>query len=60
MLEREIAALERDMAELDGRLEAAGSDYEAYAALYAEKEGAAQKLDALMARWEELAQEAEE
>ena len=57
--EREIAAQEAAVAALDAQLEAAANDYEKYAALYEEKTAAEAKLDALMARWEELAQEAE-
>ena len=57
--EREIAAQEAAVAALDEKLETAANDYEKYAALYEEKTAAEAKLDALMARWEELAQEAE-
>jgi len=58
--EREIAAQESAIAELDAKLEAAANDYEQYAALYEEKTAAEAQLDALMARWEALAQEAGE
>ena len=58
--EREIAAQETAIAELDRQLEEAATDYEKYAALYDEKTAAGAKLDELMARWEELAQEAGE
>ena len=58
--EREIAAREAAIAALDKQLEEAASDYEKYAALYDEKTAAEAKLDELMARWEELAQEAGE
>ena len=57
--EREIAAQEAAVAALDEKLEAAANDYEKYAALYEEKTAAEAKLDALKARWEQLAQEAE-
>ena len=58
--EREIAAQEAAVAELDRQLEEAAADYEKYAALYEEKTAAEAKLDGLMARWEELAAEAGE
>ena len=58
--EREIAAQEAAIAELDRQLEEAATDYEKYAALYDEKTAAGAKLDELMARWEELAAEAGE
>ncbi len=58
--EREIAAQEAAVAELEKRLEAAASDYEKYAALYEEKTGAEEKLEELMQRWEALAAEAGE
>ena len=56
--EKEIAAQEALLAQLAEQLEAAGSDYEKYAALYAEKESAEEALTALMERWEALAEEA--
>ena len=58
--EREIAAQEAAIAELDKQLEAAANDYEQYAALYEEKTAAEAQLDELMARWETLAEEAGE
>ena len=58
--EREVAAQEAAIAELDTRLEAAGADYERYAALYEEKTAAEAKLGELMERWEALAAEAGE
>ena len=58
--EREIAAQEAAVAELETRLEAAGADYERYAALYEEKTAAEEKLGELMERWEALAAEAGE
>ena len=58
--EREIAAQESAIAELDKQLEAAANDYEQYAALYEEKTAAEAQLDELMARWEQLAEEAGE
>ncbi len=58
--EREVAAQEAVLAELEKQLEDAASDYEKYAALYEEKTAAEAKLDELMARWEELAAEAGE
>lgn len=57
--EREIAAKEAQIAALGARLEEAGADYERYAALYAEKTAAEEALDALMRRWETLAEEAD-
>lgn len=57
--EREIAAKEAEIAALGARLEEAGADYERYAALYAEKAAAEEALDALMRRWETLAEEAD-
>ena len=58
--EREIAAQEAAIAALDKQLEAAANDYEQYAALYEEKTAAESRLDELMARWEQLAEEAGE
>ena len=58
--EREIAAREAAIAELDRKLEEAASDYEKYAALYDEKSAAEAQLGELMQRWETLAQEAGE
>ena len=58
--EREIAAAEAALSELETQLEAAGADYEKYAALYAEKTAAETKLEELMERWEALAAEAGE
>ena len=60
IVEREIAAQEAAISELDKQLEAAANDYEQYAALYDEKTAAEAKLDELMQRWEALAQEAGE
>ena len=60
IVEREIAAQEAAISELDKQLEAAANDYEQYAALYEEKTAAEAKLDELMQRWEALAQEAGE
>lgn len=58
--EREIASQEAAIAELETQLEAAGADYEKYAALYEEKTAAEAKLEELMERWEALAAEAGE
>ena len=58
--EREIAAQEELLGALEAQLAAAGADYEKYSALYGEKTLAEQKLDALMQRWEALAEEAGE
>jgi len=55
--EREIAAQEAAIAELDAKLEEAATDYERYTALYDEKTAAEAALDELMARWEALASE---
>ena len=58
--ERDIAAQEAAVAELDKQLEEAAADYEKYTAVYEEKTAAEAKLDELMARWEALAAEAGE
>ena len=58
--EREIAAQEAAVAALDKQLEEAANDYAQYAALYEQKTAAEAQLDELMARWEQLAQEAGE
>ena len=60
IVEREIAAQEIAVAELDKQLEDAGGDYEKYAALYEQKTAAERQLEALMERWEALAAEAGE
>jgi len=60
IVEREIAAQEAAISELDKQLEAAATEYGKYAALYDEKTAAEAKLDELMQRWEALAQEAGE
>jgi ATPase subunit of ABC transporter with duplicated ATPase domains len=58
--EKEIAAQEAIVGELERKLEEAGADYEKYAALYEEKTTAEAKLEELMERWEQLAAEAGE
>ncbi len=58
--ERDVAAQETAIAELERRLNEAASDYEKYAALYEEKTAAEAKLGELMERWEALAAEAGE
>ena len=58
--EKEIGAQEEAIARLEAQLAAAGSDYERYAALYEEKEKAEAALNALMEKWEELAETAGE
>ena len=58
--EKEISAQEETIAQLEAQLVEAGSDYEKYTALYEEKEQAEQALNALMEKWEELAQAAGE
>ena len=58
--EKEIAAQEEAIAQIDKQLAEAGSDYEKYTALYEEKEQAEAALNALMEKWEELAQAAGE
>lgn len=58
--EREIAAQEALVAELDGKLAEAAADYERYAALFEEKTAAEHTLNELMERWETLAAEAGE
>lgn len=58
--EKEIAAQETVIAELEQKLSEAGSDYEAYAGLYAEKEEAERVLEELMQKWETLALECEQ
>ena len=58
--EKEIAAQEEAIAQIEAQLAEAGSDYEKYTALYEEKEKAEAALDALMEKWEELAEAAGE
>ena len=58
--EKEISAQEEAIAQLEAQLAEAGSDYEKYTALYEEKEKAEAALNALMEKWEELAQAAGE
>ena len=58
--ERDIAAQEAALAELDEKLEKAAADYERYAAVYAEKTAAETRLNELMELWETLAAEAGE
>ncbi len=60
VVERDVAARESALAELDAQLEAAAADYEKYAALYERKEALQAELDALMEQWEQLAAEAGE
>ena len=55
--EKEISAQEETITQLETQLAEAGSDYEAYIRLYAEKEAAEQKLEELMQKWETLALE---
>ncbi len=56
-LEREIAALEDKISELDVLLEAAASDYQELLRLTGEKETQETALEALMTQWEEAAAE---
>ena len=56
--EKEISAQEEVIAQLEAQLAEAGSDYEKYTALYEEKEKAEAALNALMEKWEELAETA--
>ena len=58
--EKEIAAQEEAIAQLEAQLAEAGSDYEKYTALYEEKEKAEAALNALMEKWEQLAETAGE
>ena len=58
--EKEIGAQEETIAQLQRQLEESGSDYEKYAALYEEKTRAEQALEALMEKWETLAEQAGE
>ena len=58
--EKAIAAQEEAIAQLETQLAEAGSDYEKYTALYAQKEQAEQELSELMEKWEELATAASE
>lgn len=58
--EKEIATQEEAIAQIDKQLAEAGSDYEKYTALYEEKENAEKALNALMEKWEELAEAAGE
>ena len=58
--EKEIAAQEEAIAQIEAQLAEAGSDYEKYTALYEEKEKAEAALNALMEKWEELAETAGE
>lgn len=58
--EKEISAQEETIAQLEAQLTEAGSDYEKYTALYEQKEQAEQALNALMEKWEELAEAAGE
>ena len=58
--EKEIAAQEEAIAQLEAQLTEAGSDYEKYTALYEEKEQAEAALNALLEKWEELAEAAGE
>lgn len=58
--EKEISAQEEAIARLEAQLAEAGSDYEKYTALYEEKEQAEAALNALMEKWEELAEAAGE
>ena len=58
--EKEISAQEEVIAQLEAQLAEAGSDYEKYTALYEQKEQAEAALNALMEKWEELAEAAGE
>ena len=58
--EKEISAQEEVIEQLDKQLAEAGSDYEKYTALYEQKEQAEAALNALMEKWEELAEAAGE
>ena len=57
---KEISAQEAAIAEIEQRLEEAGSDYERYSEIYKEKEAAEETLGALMEKWETLAEQAGE
>ena len=59
-LEREIAAQEQVIAELDAALEAASSDYQELVRLTQERQMQENKLDDLMQRWENAAAALEE
>lgn len=52
-LEREIAALEGKISELDALLEAAASDYQEYLRLTDEREAAERELDEKMRQWDD-------
>ena len=52
-LEREIDAMERRIADLDVRLEAAATDYQELLRLTAERQEAETSLEALLSQWEE-------
>ena len=54
-LEREIDAMERRIADLDVRLEAAATDYQELLRLTAERQEAETSLEALLSQWEEAA-----
>ena len=54
-LEREIDAMERRIADLDVRLEAAATDYQELLRLTAERQEAETYLEALLSQWEEAA-----
>ena len=58
--EREIAKAEEQIAELEGKMEAAACDYERLTELTAEREAAQAALDALYEKWEQLSEEAGE
>ena len=59
-LEREIEAKETQIAELDGQIEAAASDYQKLAELLQQRQQEEGALATLMERWEQGAQELEE
>ena len=58
--EREIAKAEEQIAELEGKMEAAACDYERLTELTAEREAAQAALDTLYEKWEQLSEEAGE
>ena len=56
--EREIARAEERIRELDARMEAAATDYQALTELSSERETVQAELDGLYERWEQLGEEA--
>ena len=54
MLEREIEAMERALAEYDEKIAETGADYQALARLMEEKQALELELDEKMAQWASL------